>query len=107
MTPISTLPARTIRTPPSAISPSRHTSISAIGPAPRSRYSLWHHIIWYLIVVNAGRRAEQEKNVAAGPGHRRKVPARPPKTGIGMLLREADAAFNRYLTAQLAVHGVT
>jgi len=24
-----------------------------------------------------------------------------------MLLREADAAFNRYLTAQLAVHGVT
>jgi len=33
--------------------------------------------------------------------------ARPPKTGIGMLLRDADAAFNRYLTAQLAAHGVT
>src|SRR5262245_13008943 len=31
MTPISTLPARTTRTPPSAISPSRHTSISAIA----------------------------------------------------------------------------
>jgi len=38
---------------------------------------------------------------------RRAPPARPPKTGIGMLLREADAAFNRYLTAQLATHGVT
>ena len=37
----------------------------------------------------------------------RKAPARPPKTGIGMLLRDADTAFNRYLTAQLAVHGVT
>jgi DNA-binding MarR family transcriptional regulator len=34
-------------------------------------------------------------------------PTRPPKTGIGMLLREADAAFNRYLTVQLAAHGVT
>src|SRR5215510_8588970 len=31
MTPISTLPARTTRTPPSAISPSRHTNISAIA----------------------------------------------------------------------------
>jgi len=28
-------------------------------------------------------------------------------TGIGMLLREADTAFNRYLTARLAAHGVT
>ena len=37
----------------------------------------------------------------------RKAPARPPKTGIGMLLRDADSAFNRYLTAQLAAHGVT
>ena len=45
--------------------------------------------------------------MAARSGGRRKVPARPPKTGIGMLLREADAAFNRYLTAQLAGHGVT
>jgi DNA-binding MarR family transcriptional regulator len=32
---------------------------------------------------------------------------RPPKTGIGMLLRDADAAFNRYLTMRLAAHGVT
>jgi MarR family transcriptional regulator, organic hydroperoxide resistance regulator len=39
--------------------------------------------------------------------HRRRIPSRPPKTGIGMLLREADAAFNRYLTGQLAAHGVT
>ncbi len=54
---------------------------------------------------NAG--GAREDDVAARPGHRRKVPARPPKTGIGMLLREADAAFNRYLTAQLAGHGVT
>jgi MarR family transcriptional regulator, organic hydroperoxide resistance regulator len=38
-------------------------------------------------------------------GH--KAFARPPKTGIGMLLRDADTAFNRYLTAQLAAHGVT
>jgi MarR family transcriptional regulator, organic hydroperoxide resistance regulator len=37
----------------------------------------------------------------------RKPPARPPKTGIGMLLRDADAAFNRYLRARLALHGVT
>jgi DNA-binding MarR family transcriptional regulator len=50
-----------------------------------------------------------------GPGTRpgsrrdkgRKARARPPKTGIGMLLREADAAFNRYLRARLAVHAVT
>jgi DNA-binding MarR family transcriptional regulator len=35
------------------------------------------------------------------------VPARPPKTGIGMLLRDADTAFNRYLTARVAEHGVT
>ena len=35
------------------------------------------------------------------------VPARPPKTGIGMLLRDADTAFNRYLTTRLAEHGVT
>jgi DNA-binding MarR family transcriptional regulator len=35
------------------------------------------------------------------------MPARPPKTGIGMLLRDADIAFNRYLTARLAEHGVT
>ena len=49
--------------------------------------------------------------MAAKPGtrpqKRRKTPVRPPKTGIGMLLRDADAVFNRYLTAQLAVHGVT
>jgi DNA-binding MarR family transcriptional regulator len=32
---------------------------------------------------------------------------RPPKTGIGMLLRDADTAFNRYLRTQLAEHGVT
>jgi MarR family transcriptional regulator, organic hydroperoxide resistance regulator len=38
---------------------------------------------------------------------RRELPPRPPKTGIGMLLREADAAFNRYLTGKLAAHGVT
>jgi DNA-binding MarR family transcriptional regulator len=45
--------------------------------------------------------------VATRPGKRRRAPARPPKTGIGMLLRDADTAFNRYLTAQLAIHGVT
>ncbi len=45
--------------------------------------------------------------MAARPGKRRRAPARPPKTGIGMLLRDADTAFNRYLTAQLAGHGVT
>lgn len=42
-----------------------------------------------------------------GSRKRRKTPARPPKTGIGMLLRDADTAFNRYLTARLAAHGVT
>jgi MarR family transcriptional regulator, organic hydroperoxide resistance regulator len=52
-------------------------------------------------------RGQRGNDVAAKGGHRRKVPARPPKTGIGMLLREADAAFNRYLTAQVAGHGVT
>ena len=41
------------------------------------------------------------------PGKRPRAPPRPPKTGIGMLLRDADTAFNRYLRAQLAVHGVT
>ena len=55
--------------------------------------------------------ASRRNSVAAKPGARRgkapKTPARPPKTGIGMLLRDADSAFNRYLTAQLAVHGVT
>jgi MarR family transcriptional regulator, organic hydroperoxide resistance regulator len=57
------------------------------------------------MVVNAGSGHSGSNDVAAR--HRRKVPSRPPKTGIGMLLREADTAFNRYLTAQLAVHGVT
>ena len=52
--------------------------------------------------------AARQKKVRAGkPQERRGTPARPPKTGIGMLLRDADSAFNRYLTAQLAVHGVT
>jgi DNA-binding MarR family transcriptional regulator len=32
---------------------------------------------------------------------------RPPAIGIGMLLREADAAFNRYLRQELAAHDVT
>src|ERR1700716_3921345 len=41
------------------------------------------------------------------PATGRKTPARPPKTGIGMLLRDADAAFNRYLRGRLAVHGIT
>jgi DNA-binding MarR family transcriptional regulator len=43
----------------------------------------------------------------ARPGQTHKVPPRPPKTGIGMLLRDADTAFNRYLTARLAAHGAT
>jgi MarR family transcriptional regulator, organic hydroperoxide resistance regulator len=47
------------------------------------------------------------EHVAAIAGKIRKAPARPPKTGIGMLLRDADAAFNRYLTARLAAQGVT
>jgi DNA-binding MarR family transcriptional regulator len=52
--------------------------------------------------------AARQKKVRAGkPRGLRGTPARPPKTGIGMLLRDADSAFNRYLTAQLAVHGVT
>ena len=52
--------------------------------------------------------AARQKKVRAGkPQGLRGTPARPPKTGIGMLLRDADSAFNRYLTAQLAVHGVT
>jgi DNA-binding MarR family transcriptional regulator len=51
--------------------------------------------------------ARQKKDRAGKPQRLRSTPARPPKTGIGMLLRDADAAFNRYLTAQLAVHGVT
>jgi DNA-binding MarR family transcriptional regulator len=49
----------------------------------------------------------RSSGVTAGRAKRRKVPARPPKTGIGMLLRDADIAFNRYLTARLAAHGVT
>jgi MarR family transcriptional regulator, organic hydroperoxide resistance regulator len=32
---------------------------------------------------------------------------RPPAIGIGMLLREADMAFNRYLRQELGVHAVT
>jgi DNA-binding MarR family transcriptional regulator len=51
--------------------------------------------------------ARQKKERAGKPQGLRGTPARPPKTGIGMLLRDADSAFNRYLTAQLAVHGVT
>jgi DNA-binding MarR family transcriptional regulator len=51
--------------------------------------------------------ARQKKERAGKPQRLRGTPARPPKTGIGMLLRDADSAFNRYLTAQLAVHGVT
>ena len=50
--------------------------------------------------------AARQKREAAEK-RRRGAPARPPKTGIGMLLRDADTAFNRYLTAQLAAHGVT
>lgn len=49
----------------------------------------------------------QKKDMVGKPQRLRSTPARPPKTGIGMLLRDADTAFNRYLTAQLAVHGVT
>jgi DNA-binding MarR family transcriptional regulator len=51
--------------------------------------------------------ARQKKERAGKPQGLRGTPARPPKTGIGMLLRDADSAFNRYLTAQLAGHGVT
>jgi len=51
--------------------------------------------------------ARQKREAAEKPQRRRGAPARPPKTGIGMLLRDADTAFNRYLTAQLAAHGVT
>ena len=51
--------------------------------------------------------ARQKRERAGKPQRLRRTPARPPKTGIGMLLRDADTAFNRYLTAQLAVHGVT
>jgi MarR family transcriptional regulator, organic hydroperoxide resistance regulator len=50
---------------------------------------------------------DETAKMSAGPPRRRKAPARPPKTGIGMLLREADSAFNRYLTTCLARHGVT
>ena len=49
----------------------------------------------------------QKKDRVGKPQGLRATPARPPKTGIGMLLRDADTAFNRYLTAQLAAHGVT
>ena len=45
--------------------------------------------------------------MAARSRARREPAPRPPKTGIGMLLRDADAAFNRYLRSRLAVHGVT
>jgi DNA-binding MarR family transcriptional regulator len=45
--------------------------------------------------------------VATRSRARREPAPRPPKTGIGMLLRDADAAFNRYLRSRLAVHGVT
>src|SRR3981189_3819904 len=51
--------------------------------------------------------ARQKKERAGKPEGLRGTPARPPKTGIGMLLRDADSAFNRDLTAALAVHGVT
>ena len=51
--------------------------------------------------------ARQKKERAGKPQGLRGTPARPPKTAIGMLLRDADSAFNRYLTAQLAVHSVT
>ena len=48
-----------------------------------------------------GRAVERRRIPPQPPG------ARPPKTGIGMLLRDADIAFNRYLTTRLAGHGVT
>jgi DNA-binding MarR family transcriptional regulator len=51
--------------------------------------------------------ARQKREAAEKPQQRRGATGRPPKTGIGMLLRDADTAFNRYLTAQLAAHGVT
>src|ERR1044072_4217763 len=51
--------------------------------------------------------ARQKRKTAEKPQRRHGALARPPKTGIGMLLRDADTAFNRYLTAQLAAHGVT
>src|SRR6188472_3731700 len=51
--------------------------------------------------------ARQKRDATEKPQTGRGTPARPPKTGIGMLLRDADTAFNRYLTAQLAAHGVT
>src|SRR3981081_468198 len=51
--------------------------------------------------------ARQKRERAGKPQRLRRTPARPPKTGIGMLLRDADTAFNRYLTAQLVAHGVT
>src|SRR6266581_7069717 len=64
------------------------------------------------MVVNVVATLEPGGNgVAAKPGaipdKAPKTLARPPKTGIGMLLRDANAAFNRYLRARLAVHGVT
>jgi DNA-binding MarR family transcriptional regulator len=34
-------------------------------------------------------------------------PSPTPETGIGMLLRSADMAFNRYLRAELAAYGIT
>jgi len=53
------------------------------------------------MIVNSQERrlARTTKN----PGKR----GRPPAIGIGMLLREADTAFNRYLRVELAAHRVT
>src|SRR5215467_2591381 len=48
MTPISTLPAFTIRTPPSAISPSLQISTSDIGPAPSIPMAPDHMVPYYL-----------------------------------------------------------
>jgi DNA-binding MarR family transcriptional regulator len=57
----------------------------------------------------AARPIAARSGATPGPGRdkRRKAAVRPPKTGIGMLLRDAEAAFNRYLRTQLALHGVT
>src|SRR5712672_414674 len=103
MTPISTLSVRTIRTPPSAMSPCLQTRTSAINASP-SGVLLRYHIIWYLRIANERSR---ERDVATRSAAGREPPPRPPKTGIGMLLRDADTAFNRYLRTRLAAHAVT
>ena len=52
--------------------------------------------------------ATDRMTVVMEDGHDREAPASaPPEVGLGILLREANIAFNRVLRVRLAEHGIT